>query len=96
MRRSCPFDQVAIDDQRSSSSRQKSRTAVRLGFGRGLLGAHLGWFGDDLAVTFGCSGSEKVGVVVGEVNVEAARPWACSFASRCSGDDNDGDGYLQI
>jgi hypothetical protein len=96
MRRSWPFDQVAINGQRSSSSRQKSRTAARLGFGRGLLGAHLGWFGDNLAVTFGCGGSENVGEVVGEVNVKAARPWACSFTSRCSGDGGDGIGYLQI
>jgi hypothetical protein len=69
---------------------------ARLGFGQGLLGAHLGWFSDDLAVTFGCGGLEKVGVVVGEVNVKAARPWACSFTSRCSSDDGDGVGYLQI
>jgi hypothetical protein len=96
MRRSWPFDQVAIDGQRSSSPRQKSRTAARLGFGRGLLGAHLGWFGDDLVVKFGYGGSEKVGVVVREVNVEAARLWACSFTTRCSGYDGDGVGYLQI
>jgi hypothetical protein len=47
-------------------------------------------------VAFGCGGSEKVGEVVGEVNVEAARPWACSFTSRCSGDGGDGVGCLQI
>jgi hypothetical protein len=70
--------------------------AARLGFGRGVLGAHLGWFGDDLVVAFGCGGSEKVGELVGEVDVEAAWPWACSFTSRCSGDGGDGVGCLQI
>jgi hypothetical protein len=47
--------------------------AARLGFGRGLLGAHLGWFVDDLAAAFGCGGSEELGVAAGEVNVDAAR-----------------------
>jgi hypothetical protein len=45
--------------------------AARLGFGRGLLGAHLGWFGDDLAVALGCGGLEELGDAAGEVNVDA-------------------------
>jgi hypothetical protein len=45
--------------------------AARLGFGRGLLGAHLGWFVDDLAAAFGCGGSEELGDAAGEVNVDA-------------------------
>jgi hypothetical protein len=45
-----------------------------LGFGRGLTGAHLGWLGVDLVVAFGYGGSEKVGEVVGEVNVERRGP----------------------
>jgi hypothetical protein len=45
---------------------------ARLGFGRGLLGAHLGWFGDDLAAAFGCGGSKELGNAAGEVNVNAA------------------------
>jgi hypothetical protein len=45
---------------------------VRLGFGQGLLGAHLGWFGDDLAATLGCGGSEELSDAAGEVNVDAA------------------------
>jgi hypothetical protein len=51
---------------------KKGRTAARLGFGRGVLGAHLGWFGDDLAATFGCGGSEELGVAAGKVNVDVA------------------------
>jgi hypothetical protein len=46
--------------------------AARLGFGWGLLGAHLGWFGDDLAAALGCDGSEELGDAAGEVNVNAA------------------------
>jgi hypothetical protein len=48
------------------------RTAVRLGFGQGLLGAHLGRFVDGLAAAFGCGGSEELGIAAGEVNVDAA------------------------
>jgi hypothetical protein len=47
--------------------------AAGLGFGWGLLGAHLGWFVDDLAAAFGCSGSEELGDGAGEVNIDAAR-----------------------
>jgi hypothetical protein len=93
MRRSWPSDQVAIDGQCSSSSRQKRRTAARLGFGRGLLEAHLGRLGDDLEVAFGGGGSEELGDAAGVVNVDAARSWACSFTSRCSGDGGNGVGY---
>jgi hypothetical protein len=62
----------------------------------GSTGAHLGWFGDDLEVALGCGGSEELGGAAGEVNVDAARSWACSFTSRCSGDGGDGVGCLQI
>jgi hypothetical protein len=44
-------------------------------------------------VAFGCGWSEKVGEVVGEVNVEAAQSWACSFTSRRFGEVSDGVGY---
>jgi hypothetical protein len=47
-------------------------------------------------VAFGCSGSEKVGEVVGEVNIETARSWACSFSSRRSGEVGDGVGYRRF
>jgi hypothetical protein len=60
-----------------------------------LLGAHLGWFVDDLAVAFGCGGSEELGGAAGEVNIDAARSWACSFTSRRSGDGGNGVGYSQ-
>jgi hypothetical protein len=69
--------------------------AARLGFGRGLLGAHLGWLGDDLKAAFGCGGSEELGDAAGKANIDAARSWACSFTSRCSGDGGDGVGYSQ-
>jgi hypothetical protein len=59
-------------------------------------GAHLGWSGDDLEAALGCGGSEELGDAAGEVNVDAARSWACSFTSRCSGDGGDGVGCLQI
>jgi hypothetical protein len=45
---------------------------ARLGFGWGLLGAHLGWFVDDLAAVFGCGGSKELGDAAGEVNVDVA------------------------
>jgi hypothetical protein len=61
----------------------------------GFTGAHLGWFVDDLAAAFGCGGSEELGSAAGEVNVDAARSWACSFTFRCSGDGGDGVGYSQ-
>jgi hypothetical protein len=38
----------------------------------GVIRAHLGQLVDDLAAAFGCGGSEKLGDVVGEVNVDAA------------------------
>jgi hypothetical protein len=38
----------------------------------GVIGAHLGWLIDDLVAAFGCGGSEKLGDVVREVNVDAA------------------------
>jgi hypothetical protein len=44
-------------------------------------------------VAFGCGGSEKVDEVIGEVNVEATRSWACSFTSRRSSEVGDGVGY---
>jgi hypothetical protein len=44
---------------------------------------------------FGCGGSEELGSAAGEVNVDAARSWACSFTSRCSGVGGDGVGYSQ-
>jgi hypothetical protein len=44
-------------------------------------------------VAFGCGLSEKVGDVVKEAIIEAARSWACSFTSRCSGEVSDGVGY---
>jgi hypothetical protein len=44
-------------------------------------------------VAFGCGSSKKVGDVIGEANVEAARSWACSFTSRCFGEVGDGVGY---
>jgi hypothetical protein len=63
---------VEIDDSRSSSPRQKMRASVGLGFGWGFTGAHLGLLVDDLAVALGCGVSEKLGDVVGEVNIDAA------------------------
>jgi hypothetical protein len=39
----------------------------------GVIRAHLGRLVDDLAVAFGCGGSDKLGDVVGEVNIDAAR-----------------------
>jgi hypothetical protein len=42
---------------------------------------------------FGCGGSEKLGDAAGEVNVDAARSWACFFTSRRSGDVGDGISY---
>jgi hypothetical protein len=63
---------VPIDGWCSSSSRWRNSAAARLGFGRGLLGAHLGWFVDDLVAAFGCGGSEELGDAAGEVNVDAA------------------------
>jgi hypothetical protein len=68
---------------------------VRLGLGSGSTGAHLGWFVDDLAAAFSCGGLEELGDAAGEVNVDAARSWACSFTSRCSGVGGDGVGYSQ-
>jgi hypothetical protein len=47
-------------------------------------------------VAFGYGGSEKVGEVVREVNVEAARSWACSFTYRRSGEVGDGVGYRRF
>jgi hypothetical protein len=47
--------------------------AARLRLGWGSLGAHLGWFDDDLAAAIGCSSSEELGDAVGEVNIDAAR-----------------------
>jgi hypothetical protein len=41
-------------------------------FGWGFIGAHLGLLVDDLAVALGCGASEKLGDVIGEVNVDAA------------------------
>jgi hypothetical protein len=38
----------------------------------GFIGAHLGLLGDDLAVAFGCSASEKIGDGVREANIDAA------------------------
>jgi hypothetical protein len=46
-------------------------------------------------VAFGCGSSKKVGDVVGEANVEAARSWACSFTSRRSSEVGDGVGYCR-
>jgi hypothetical protein len=86
---------VTIDGQCSSSSRKKRRTAARLGFGLGSTGAHLGQLSDDLAAVFGCGGSDELGDAAGEVNVDAARSWACSFTSRCSGVGGDDVGYSQ-
>jgi hypothetical protein len=63
---------VEIDGSRSSSPRQKARASARLGFGWGFTGAHLGLLIDDLAVALGCGVSEKLGDVVGEVNIDAA------------------------
>jgi hypothetical protein len=60
---------------------------------RGSLVAHLGQFIDDLAAAFGYGASEELGDAAGGVNVDTARPWACSFTSRCSGDGGDGVGY---
>jgi hypothetical protein len=60
---------------------------------RGSLEAHLGQLGGDLAAVVGCGASEELGDAAGGVNVDAARPWACSFTSRCSGDGGDGVGY---
>jgi hypothetical protein len=68
---------------------------ARLGFGWGSLGAHLGWFVDDLAAAFGCGASEELGDAVGEVNVDAARSWLACFTSSRSGDVGDGVGYRQ-
>jgi hypothetical protein len=48
------------------------RASAGLGFGWGFTGAHLGLLIDDLAVVLGCGVSEKLGNVVGEVNVDAA------------------------
>jgi hypothetical protein len=38
----------------------------------GVIGAHLGRLGVDLAVAFSCGASEEIGDVIGEVIVEAA------------------------
>jgi hypothetical protein len=38
----------------------------------GVIGTHLGWLVNDLAATFGCGGSKKLGDVIGEVNIDAA------------------------
>jgi hypothetical protein len=48
------------------------RASSGLGFGWGFTGAHLGLLIDDLAVALGCGVSEKLGDVIGEVNVNAA------------------------
>jgi hypothetical protein len=83
------------DDQRlafvvfATETRASTRARVWLW----LTGAHLGRLGIDLAVAFGCGRSKKVGEVVEEVNIEAARSWACSFSSRCSGKVVDGISY---
>jgi hypothetical protein len=69
------------------------RVSARARVWLGLTGAHLGRLGVDLVVAFGCSGSEKVGEVVEEVNVEAAWSWACSFTSRHSSEVDDGISY---
>jgi hypothetical protein len=69
---------------------------ARLGFGWGFTRAHLGRFVDDLAVAVGGGVSEELGDAARGVNVDAARSWACSFTSRCSGDGGDGVGCLQI
>jgi hypothetical protein len=50
MRRPWPSDQVAIDDQHSSSPRQKTRASAGVRVWLGFTGAHLGLLGDDLAV----------------------------------------------
>jgi hypothetical protein len=63
---------VEINGSRSSSLRQKARASARLGFGWGFTGAHLGLLGDDLVVVLDCGVSEKLGDVIGEVNVDAA------------------------
>jgi hypothetical protein len=74
---------------------KKRRTAARLGFGLGSTGAHLGQLSDDLAAVFGCGGSDELGDAAGEVNVDAARSWACSFTSKCSSVGGDDVGYAQ-
>jgi hypothetical protein len=57
--------------------------------------AHLGQLGDDLMAMIGCGALEGLGGAAGGVNVDAARSWACSFTSRCSGDGSDGVGYCR-
>jgi hypothetical protein len=72
------------------------RVSARARVWSGAHGVHLGWLDINLVVAFGCSGSEKVDEVVGEVNVEAARSWACSFTSRHFGKVGDGVGYRRF
>jgi hypothetical protein len=38
---------------------------------------------------------EELGDAAGEVNVDAARSWACSFTSKCSSDGGNGVDYSQ-
>jgi hypothetical protein len=94
--RYAPISAVRLSDDRRLAfvvSATETRASARARVWLGLTGAHLGRLGVDLAVAFGCGRSEKVSEVVGEVNVEAAWSWACSFSSRCSGEVGDGVGY---
>jgi hypothetical protein len=94
--RDAPISAVRLSDDRRLAfivSTTETRTSARARVCSRLTGAHLGRLDVDLAVAFGYGGSVKVGEVIGEVNVEAARSWACSFTSRCSGEVGDGVGY---
>jgi hypothetical protein len=77
------FVVLATEEQRGGGARVR----------RGSLGAHLGQLSGDLAAVVGCGASDGLGDAAGEANFDAARSWACSFTSRCSGDGGDGVGY---
>jgi hypothetical protein len=47
-------------------------------------------------MVFSCGGSEKLGDVVGEVNVDAAGSLLSVISSRCSGEVEGGVGYRRI
>jgi hypothetical protein len=73
--RYAPFLVVRLSDDRRRSfvvSAIETRASAGVRVLLGVIGAHLGWLGVDLAVAFGCGVSEEVGDVVGEASVEAA------------------------
>jgi hypothetical protein len=73
--RYAPSLAVRLSDDRRRSfgvSATETRASAGVRVWLGVIGAHLGRLGVDLAVAFGCGASEEVGDVIGEASVEAA------------------------